>query len=171
MKTQMKTFNSNTCRILSATCLSVLCLIALSTQAATITVTNTNDSGCRLTAPGDRGRQSTETRSTSTLAQWTDDHTDHRRTAGNKNVTINGPGSDNLTVDGNHASRVFHVSRRITATISGLTIRMVTPAWTTAVAAFKTIMLHCRSITARSAATTPPGAAVFTMTAPIAARV
>ena len=45
MNTQMKTFNSNMCRILFATCLSVLCLIALSTQAATITVTNTNDSG------------------------------------------------------------------------------------------------------------------------------
>ena len=45
MNTQMKTFNSNTCRILFATCLSVLCLIALSTKAATITVTNTNDSG------------------------------------------------------------------------------------------------------------------------------
>ena len=40
----------------------------------------------------------------------------------NKNITINGPGSDNLIVDGNHASRVFHVSRWITATISGLTI-------------------------------------------------
>jgi hypothetical protein len=38
-------FNSNICRILIATCLSALCLVALSTQAATITVTNTNDSG------------------------------------------------------------------------------------------------------------------------------
>ncbi len=38
-------FNSNTCRILFATCLSALCLIALSTQAATISVINTNDSG------------------------------------------------------------------------------------------------------------------------------
>src|SRR5262245_31593542 len=38
-------FNSNICRILFAACLSALCLIALSTQAATITVTNINDSG------------------------------------------------------------------------------------------------------------------------------
>src|SRR5262245_32203661 len=38
-------FNSNICRILFATCLTALCLIALSTQAATIPVTNTNDSG------------------------------------------------------------------------------------------------------------------------------
>ena len=41
----MKTLNSHTCRILFATCFSALCLIALSTQAATITVTNTNDDG------------------------------------------------------------------------------------------------------------------------------
>ena len=39
-----------------------------------------------------------------------------------KSVTINGPGPDNLTVDGNHASRVFHVSGGVTATIAGLTI-------------------------------------------------
>ena len=38
-------FNSNICRILFATFLSASCLIALSTQAATITVTNINDSG------------------------------------------------------------------------------------------------------------------------------
>src|SRR5258705_13377049 len=43
--TQMKTFNSNACRILFATCLSALCLIAPRTQAATITVANTNDNG------------------------------------------------------------------------------------------------------------------------------
>ena len=45
MNIQMKTSNSNTCRILFATCLSALCLIAPSTQAATITVMNGNDSG------------------------------------------------------------------------------------------------------------------------------
>src|SRR5882724_227435 len=38
-------FNPGICRILFASFLSALCLIALSTQAATITVTNTNDSG------------------------------------------------------------------------------------------------------------------------------
>jgi len=51
MNTQMKspmyqrTFNPGICRILLASFFSALCLIALSTQAATITVTNTNDSG------------------------------------------------------------------------------------------------------------------------------
>ena len=34
-----------------------------------------------------------------------------------KSISINGPGSDNLTVDGNHASRVFYVSRWVAATI------------------------------------------------------
>jgi invasion protein IalB len=54
MNTQIKTlmsqriFNANTCRILFATCLSALCLAALSAEAATITVMNTNDSGRRL---------------------------------------------------------------------------------------------------------------------------
>ena len=51
MNTQMKTlmyqriFSPSICRILFTTFLSALCLIALSTQAATITVTNTNDDG------------------------------------------------------------------------------------------------------------------------------
>ncbi|PYK18326.1 MAG: hypothetical protein DME56_13635 [Verrucomicrobia bacterium] len=39
-----------------------------------------------------------------------------------KSITISGPGSDNLTVDGNHASRVFHVSSGVTATVAGLSI-------------------------------------------------
>ena len=63
MNTQMKTlmyqriFNPSICRILLASFLSALCLIALSTQAATITVTNTDDSGARLTTSGARGRK------------------------------------------------------------------------------------------------------------------
>ena len=38
-------FNSNRRRVLFATCLSALCLAALSAEAATITVINANDSG------------------------------------------------------------------------------------------------------------------------------
>src|SRR5206468_7662959 len=47
MKTLMsqRIFNSNTCRILFATCMSALCLAALSAEAATITVINANNSG------------------------------------------------------------------------------------------------------------------------------
>jgi len=122
MNTQMKTFNSSICRILFATCLSALCLIALSTQAATSTVTNTNDSGAGSL------RQA--------LADVVDGDTINFDSAlngqtitlisgellVNKSISINGPGADNLTVDGNHASRVFHVSRWVIGTIAGLSI-------------------------------------------------
>ena len=40
----------------------------------------------------------------------------------NKNLTINGPGASNLTVSGNNASRVFHLTPPATVTISWLTI-------------------------------------------------
>ena len=40
----------------------------------------------------------------------------------NKSVTISGPGADQLSVNGNAASRVFHISSGKTVTISGLTI-------------------------------------------------
>ena len=126
MNTQMKTFmyqrifNPSICRILFATCLSALCLIALSTQAATITVTNTNDSGAGSLRQAiadavngdtiDFGVTGTITLTTGELLV-------------DKSITINGPGSDHLTVDGNHASRVFYVgSVGVTATIAGLTI-------------------------------------------------
>jgi hypothetical protein len=39
-----------------------------------------------------------------------------------KNVTISGPGANVLAVDGNHASRVFHIASGKTVTNSGLTI-------------------------------------------------
>src|SRR5437762_12534322 len=112
-------FNSNRRQILFATWLSALCLIALSTQAATITVTYTNDSGVGSL------RQA--------IADANDGDTIHFAITGtitlttgellvDKSVTINGPGSDNLTVDGNHASHVFHVSGGVTASITGLSI-------------------------------------------------
>jgi hypothetical protein len=121
MNTQMKTFNSNMCRILFATCLRVLCLIALSTQAATITVTNTNDSGAGSLRQAiadandgdtiDFGVTGTITLTTGELPVY-------------KSISINGPGSDHLTVDGNHASGVFQVQVDSggPAAISGLTI-------------------------------------------------
>jgi hypothetical protein len=39
-----------------------------------------------------------------------------------RSVTISGPGVNNLTVDGNQASRVFYTNSGKTVTISGLTI-------------------------------------------------
>src|SRR6476620_12749132 len=98
MNTQVKIFDSNKCRILFASCLSALCLIALSTQAATITVTNTNDSG------GGSLRQA--------IADAHDGDTVNFGITGtitlatgellvDKSVTINGPGAANLAVNGN----------------------------------------------------------------------
>jgi hypothetical protein len=115
-------FNSNTCRILFATCLSALCLIALSTQAATISVTNTTDSG------GGSLRQA--------LADAVDGDTINFNSSLNgqtitltsgellvdKSVTISGPGANTLAVDANHASRVFDIASGTDVTISGLTI-------------------------------------------------
>src|SRR5215471_3535129 len=119
MNTQMRKFNSNIYAILFATCLSALCLIALSTQAATITVTNTNDSG-----PGSL-RQ--------TLAAANDGDTINFGVTGtitlvtgqllvNKNVIISGSGTNYLAVDANHASRVFYIASGKAVIISRLTI-------------------------------------------------
>ena len=128
MNTKMKTlmsqhiFNSNICRILFATCLSALCLIALSTQGATITVTNTNDGG-----PGSL-RQALADAHNEDVINFDPSLNGQTitLTSGelvvNKIVSIYGPGPNNLTVDANHASRVFHVTGGASAGISGLSI-------------------------------------------------
>ncbi len=122
MNTQMKTFNSNTCRILFATYLSALCLIALSTQAATITVTNTNDSGAGSLrqAIADANENDTIDFSVSGTITLTTGHLEVR-----KNLTISGPGAANLAVNGNGSSRVFFINSIFVSkivSISGLTI-------------------------------------------------
>src|SRR3954468_13175761 len=112
MNTQMKTlmyqriFTTSICRILFATFLSALCLIALSTQAATITVTNTDDDGAGSLRQAIAGAHNGDTIGfgvTGTISL----------TIGellvDKSITISGPGSDNLTVAGGFG-RVFHVS-------------------------------------------------------------
>src|SRR6184192_2839320 len=100
MKTLMyqRIFNSNTCRILFATCLSALCLIALNAQAATITVTNTNDSGAGSLrqAIADANENDTIDFSVSGTITLTTGHLEVR-----KNLTISGPGAANLAVNGN----------------------------------------------------------------------
>ena len=128
MNTQMKTlrsqhiFNSNTCRILFTTCLSALCLIALSTQAATITVTNTNDSGpgSLRQALADANNEDTINFDPSLNGQTI------TLTSGelvvNKIMSIYGPGPNNLAIDANHTSRVFHVTSGASAGISRLSI-------------------------------------------------
>ena len=105
-------------RMLLAVCLSELCLASLSVSANTITVTNTNDSGPNSL------RQA--------LANANDGDTINFAVTGTigltsgellvtKSVTISGPGTATLTVDGNATSRVFHIGPGKTVSISGLT--------------------------------------------------
>ena len=100
-------------------CAALVCAASISVRADTITVTNTNDSG-----PGSL-RQA--------LADANDGDTIEFAVTGTigltsgellvaKNITISGPGAENLTVNGNAKSTVFHVAPGETVTISGLTI-------------------------------------------------
>jgi hypothetical protein len=98
----------------------LVCAMAMQTRAATITVTNTNDSG-----PGSL-RQA--------LVNANDGDTINFAVTGSitltsgglgvdKNVTISGPGADRLSIDGNHAAHQFVlVTGADNTTISGLTI-------------------------------------------------
>src|SRR6476620_5328274 len=116
MNTQMKTFYSNTCRNLFATYSSALCLIALSTQAATITVSNTNDSGAgslRQAIADAHDGDTIDFGVTGTITLTTGE------LLVDKSVTISGPGAASLTVDGNAADRVFYVSSGVTVAIAG----------------------------------------------------
>jgi hypothetical protein len=91
--------------------------VVFALRAGTITVTNTKDSG-----PGSL-RQA--------LADANDGDTITFGITGtigltsgellvDKNITISGPGVDNLSVDGNAKSRVFHIASGRTVTISAL---------------------------------------------------
>jgi hypothetical protein len=98
----------------------LFCATVMPARASTITVTNTNDSGTgslrqALTAANDGDTINFAVTGTITL------------TSGglpiNKNITISGPGPDQLSVDGNQALLVFGVFPSRAATISGLTVR------------------------------------------------
>jgi hypothetical protein len=97
----------------------LLCLIVIPAHANIITVTNTNDSG-----PG-------SLRDALAIANDGDEITfavtgSIGLTSGelvvNNSITISGPGRDNLAVNGNAKSRVFHLASSRNVTISGLTI-------------------------------------------------
>jgi predicted outer membrane repeat protein len=88
--------------------------------ATTIVVTNTNDSG-----PGSL-RNALSIANDGDTIDATGVSGTILLTSGelqiNHNVTINGPGAGSLAVNGNAASRVFHVFAGLTALISGLTV-------------------------------------------------
>ena len=104
----------------AAVALSLLAVSAFPALAATFTVTNPNDSGpgslrdaISAAASGDKINFAPSLNGqTITL------------TSGelliNKNLNIQGPGANQLTISGNHASRVFHT--QTDTTLSGLTI-------------------------------------------------
>ena len=87
---------------------------------ATITVTNTNDSG-----PGSL-RQALRIANDGDTINFAVTGTIALTSGGlpvNKSLTISGPGKDQLSIDGNQASLVFGIFPDKTATISGLSIR------------------------------------------------
>jgi len=121
MNTQMKTLNSNIYRILLATCLSALCFVALSTQAATITVTNTDDDGAgslRQAIASAHNGDTIDFGVTGTITLTTGE------LIVDKSISIDGPGSDSLTVTayGNYAEHVFRVSGGVTVSIAALSV-------------------------------------------------
>ena len=98
----------------------LLYAVALPAHAATITVTNTNDSG-----PGSL-RQALRIANDGDTINFAVTGTIALTSGGlpvNKSLTISGPGKDQLSIDGNQASLVFGIFPNKTATISGLTIR------------------------------------------------
>src|SRR6476646_7807670 len=98
----------------------LLCVFVTAAHAATITVTNTNDSG-----PGSL-RQALAVAHDGDSITFAVSGTITLTSGGlgvTKNVTISGPGADQLSIDGNQTDFVFGVDPDKTATISGLTIR------------------------------------------------
>ena len=112
------------CRCTVRLCILVWFALHLSfatqTHAATITVTNTNDSG-----PGSL-RQALTIANDGDTINFAVTGTIMLTSGGlpiNKNITISGPGPDQLSIDGNQAIVVFGVFPGKAATISGLTVR------------------------------------------------
>ena len=98
----------------------LFCISAMPSQAATITVTNTNDSG------PDSLRQALMIAHDGDTITFAVTGTIVLTSGGlpvNKNVMISGPGNDQLSIDGNQALLVFGIFPDKTAAISGLTIR------------------------------------------------
>ncbi len=98
----------------------LFCAVVIHMEAATIIVTNTNDSGpgSLRQALADANHGDTIDFAVTGTIQLISDGLLIAR-----NVTISGPGADQLAIDGNQAEFVLSVSPQITAAISGLTIR------------------------------------------------
>jgi predicted outer membrane repeat protein len=100
-------------------CLALICTVATSAHARIIMVTNTSDSG-----PGSL-RQALMIANDGDTITFAVTGTIQLSSGGlliAKNVTISGPGSNQLSIDGNQALLVFGVFPDKTAAISGLSI-------------------------------------------------
>lgn len=98
----------------------LFCVNAMPANAAIITVTNTNDN-----SPGSL-RQALTIANDGDTIKFAVTGTITLTSGGlpiNKNVTISGPGADQLSIDGNQALLVLGIFPGKTAAISGLTIR------------------------------------------------
>ena len=124
--TSQHIFNSSICRVLFAAFLGASCLIALSTQASTITVTNINDSGAGSLRQAIADAHDGDTVNLGVTGAIT---LSTGELLVDKSITIQGPGSGNLTIDCNGVSRGFYVSSGVTATIAGLTITNGNAQW------------------------------------------
>jgi hypothetical protein len=105
---------------LATTGVLLLGALAMQVRAATITVTNTNDSG-----PGSL-RQALANANNGDSINFSVTGTISLTSGGlqvTKNVTISGPGANQLAVDGNQALFVFGIFPQRTVSISGLSIR------------------------------------------------
>jgi len=99
---------------------ALVCAVATSAYPNIITVTNTNDSG-----PGSL-RQALSVAHNGDRITFAVSGTIALTSGGlqvTKNVTISGPGSNQLSIDGNQALFVFGVFPERSASISGLSIR------------------------------------------------
>lgn len=96
------------------------CVFAMHADAATITVTNTNDSGPSSLRQALRDAHNGDTINFAVSGTIT-------LTSGglpiNKNIAILGPGANQISIDGNEALLVLGIFPDQTAAISGLTIR------------------------------------------------
>ena len=100
-------------------CSALICLLGISVHANIITVTNTNDSG-----PGSLRQALTDANDGDTIefaVTGTIELTSGELLV-DKSITVSGPGAENLAVNGNNQSRVFHIASGQTVTISGMTI-------------------------------------------------